>query len=65
MFKWATFREILLPSSGQYCNIKYEFTKLLWLQIESKIHLENKSNVQKESNASEGIKGIESVKWKQ
>ena len=37
---------------------------MLWLQIEFKIRLETKSNVQKESNTLEGIKGNERVKWK-
>ena len=37
---------------------------MLWLQIEFKIHLETKSNVQKDNNTPEGIKGNKSVKWK-
>ena len=35
---------------------------MLWLQIEFKIHLETKSNVQKESNTLKEIKGNEGVK---
>ena len=45
-------------------KLKKEFTKLLWLQIKFKIYLETKSNVQKESNTLEGIKGNERLKRK-
>ena len=44
--------------------IKYLVTKLLWLQIEYKIHAESKSNAQKENDTLEGIKGNGRVKWK-
>ena len=44
--------------------MKQRFTKLVWLQIEFKVYLETKSNVQKEINALEGIKGNKRVKQK-
>ena len=36
----------------------------LWLQIEFKIYLDTKSNVQKEIIRLEGIKRNETVKWR-